>query len=209
MFHIGLDLGQRRDHTAIAVVERVERPRAFLAPEKEPLMLRHVERVPLGTPYPEVVARVREVAGSDELAGQCALVVDATGVGVPVVEMLRAGRLGCEITAVTITGGEQGSQRQGAGGFDWSVPKRDLIAGVQMLLEHDGLRFARGLREAAALVQELVDVRSTMRENGRVRLGADGCGEHDDLVIALALACWGAQRPKRLNGYGGGRILGI
>ena len=27
-----------------------------------------------------------------------------------------------------------------------------------------------------------------------MRLGADGCGEHDDLVIALALACWRGKR---------------
>ena len=29
---------------------------------------------------------------------------------------------------------------------------------------------------------------------GRVRMGAEGCGEHDDPVIALALACWRARR---------------
>jgi hypothetical protein len=39
-------------------------------------------------------------------------------------------------------------------------------------------------------------VRTTVRVNGRVRLGADGCGEHDDLVIALALACWRAKRKE-------------
>jgi hypothetical protein len=26
------------------------------------------------------------------------------------------------------------------------------------------------------------------------RIGADGYGEHDDLVIALSLACWRARR---------------
>ena len=56
----------------------------------EGLVLRHVERVPLGTPYPEVVERVRELVTHDELAGRCALAVDATGVGAPVVDMLRA-----------------------------------------------------------------------------------------------------------------------
>jgi hypothetical protein len=27
-------------------------------------------------------------------------------------------------------------------------------------------------------------------------VGADGYGEHDDLVIALALACWRARRRQ-------------
>jgi hypothetical protein len=71
-----------------------------------------------------------------------------------------------------------------------SVPKRDLIAVVQVLLEREELKVARGLRELGVL-----------------RLGADGCGEHDDLVIALALACWRAKRGQ--IGFGAGRLPGI
>ena len=47
---------------------------------------------------------------------------------IAVVDMLRAARLGCDIAAVTITGGERQTQK----GSVWSVPKRDLIAGVQL-----------------------------------------------------------------------------
>ena len=50
----------------------------------------HVERMPLGMTYPRVVARVCEVIERPELRGRCELVVDATGVGAPVVEMLVA-----------------------------------------------------------------------------------------------------------------------
>jgi len=57
-------------------------------------------------------------------------------------------------------------------------------------------------KEAGALVRELVEVRVTAGLGiGKVRIGADGYGEHDDLVIALALACWRARR--RENGFGG------
>jgi hypothetical protein len=53
----------------------------------------HVERIPLGTPYPIVVEKIRMVTQHEELAGRCEAVVDATGLGAPVVEMLRsAGR---------------------------------------------------------------------------------------------------------------------
>ena len=188
-FYVGVDLGQRQDHTAIAVVERTE----FL-------LVRHVERVALGTPYPLVVAHLREMVNRQELRRQCALVVDGTGLGGPVVDMLRGAGLGCEITAVTITGGEH--ERSG-GGQSVSVPKRDLIAGVQVALDKGDLRIARRLRELGPLVRELVDVRMSSGPMGRVRIGADGCGEHDDLVIALALACWRAKR--RENGERGQR----
>jgi hypothetical protein len=48
--------------------------------------------------------------------------------------------------------------------------------------------------EAGSLVRELLDIRITMAGNGRVRLSADGFGEHDDLVIAVALSCWRAKK---------------
>src|ERR1700728_1953731 len=125
MFYLGLDLGQRRDPSAIAVVEKARVMR-----------VRHLERFRLGTLYPNVVERVREITQHRELAGNCALAIDGTGVGAPVVDMLRAARLGCDIAAVTITGGDREHQN--------SVPKRDLMAGVQVLLERDELKLARG-----------------------------------------------------------------
>jgi len=173
---------------------------------RESVLLRHVERVPLGTPYPRVVARMRRMVEHAELRGQCALAVDATGVGAPVVEMLRAARLDCEVCAVTITGGER--ENQTASG--WNVPKQDLIAGVQVLLERGELRIARKLREVGPLVRELMDMKAIRGRGGKVRLGADGCGEHDDLVIALALACWRAGRKeKRKIGFVNQRLPGI
>ncbi len=190
MHFIGLDLGQKRDYSAVVVVERIEHRRAFQATAFDRLLERWVERMALGTPYPAVVERMREIVRSDELCGDCVLVVDATGVGAPVVDMLRAARLGCEVMAVTMTGGG----REHVSGNIGSVPKRDLLAEVSLLLEKGQLRIGR-MREAARLGRELV----------AMRLGKDG-GEHDDLVIALALACWRAQ-GRRTNGEGTRRLL--
>jgi hypothetical protein len=162
-----------------------------------------VERLGLGTPYAAVMARVREIVQSDALRGDCSLTVDATGVGNPVVEMLRAGKLGCEICAVTITGGERPHSHSGG----WNVPKRDLMAVVQVLLERGELRIARDLRGLRMLLRELMEVQERLKSNGGTRLGAEGYGEHDDLAIALALACWRAKRTREL--FGAGRLPGI
>jgi len=189
MFYLGLDLGKKHDHTAIAIVER----------RGNTLQVRHLERVALGTPYTGVVARIGEIV---ERPGPWAVVVDGTGVGEPVVDALRRAGLGCGITAVTITGG----QRESRGGSVCSVPKQDLIAGVQMAMEKGELRVARRLGEAGALVKEMLNVRITAGlASGKVRIGADQYGEHDDLVIALALACWRARR--RENGFRVERLL--
>src|SRR5207248_1297806 len=44
-----------------------------------------------------------------------------------------------------------------------------------------GNKIARRMRDAGPLVNELMNVRMTMSGNGRVRMGADANGEHDDL----------------------------
>lgn len=200
MFYIGVDLGQKQDYTAIAIVER-EDPyganpaRAYITQPALPfrLLVRRVQRIALGTPYPRVVELIREITCERAFVGRCAVVVDGTGVGAPVVDMLREAGLRCEITAVTITGGERETWR---GSLNVGVPKRDLIAGVQLALEKGELRIARRMKEVGTLVRELLAAKA----------GVDG-GEHDDLVLALALACWKARRRK--IGYGAERLPGI
>ena len=190
-----MDLGQRRDHSAIAVVEYRH--------DQEERRVVSVERVPLGTPYPQVVERVRETVDFVKQRGSCMLTVDATGVGAPVVEMLNTGPLRMGAWAVTITGGENAKASNANG--RWNVPKRDLIARVQVLLERGQLRIAKGLATAESLRRECQDMRMEVSAAGRTRMGAEGAGQHDDLVIAMALACWRAAQG--MNGFGGVRII--
>ena len=111
MYFVGLDLGQKQDPTALAVVEWAEYAGAWDAVTFEhrketSLSLRHLERVPLGTPYPEVVYRVGCTMRSRQLAGaECRhLVVDGTGVGPAVVDLLHREDLQSRLWPVTITG---------------------------------------------------------------------------------------------------------
>lgn len=196
MFYIGVDLGKTHDHTAIAVVEQENarlinqsRISAALPPLPPKLLVRRIERIALGTPYPRVVDRIRAVTHELAFAGRCALVIDGTGLGAPVVDMLLEPGIGCDLTAVTITGGAQESRTR------WpyvSVPRRDLIAGIQLALEKGQIVIARRMQESAALLRELLSV----------RLDRDS-PEHDDLVLALALACW---RSRRKGIFPGGRL---
>ncbi|MDP2956297.1 MAG: hypothetical protein Q8N53_07740, partial [Longimicrobiales bacterium] len=142
-----MDLGQSRDPTALALLERAELTGAFdpamFAWRKEvALRLRYLERVPLGTPYPEIVERVRRTTRSRDLAGRCHVAVDATGVGRPVVDLLRVAGLGATMLPAIITGGAAESLNNGY----YSVPKRDLVTGLQVLLQRGGLQIAAGLK---------------------------------------------------------------
>jgi hypothetical protein len=82
-----------------------------------------------------------------------------------------------------------------------------LLTNLLVLLEAGELRIPRKLREAGALVRELSAVEMRHRPGGVVRMGADGAGEHDDLVMAVALACWKGKRKE--NSFGTRRLPGI
>ena len=203
MFVVGLDLGQRHDPSALAVVEREEPRLAWMPGMSVRLGVRYLERMLLGTSYPDVVARVCDIMLDPRMNGQSHLVVDATGVGAAVMDLLRLAGMRGRTTAVIITGGDQAH----GSGDQWYVPKRELLTGLESSLECGELRIARKLPEAERLLKEFENMRMEARVNGRWKMGAEGEGEHDDLVMALSLACWRAKRPR--NGFGTQRLPGI
>ena len=200
---IGLDLGQKRDHSAIAVVEREEKRLAWMPSIPQCMRIRYLQRIPLGTSYTRVVEQVSEIVRHPTLEGRSRLVADATGVGAPVVDLLKAAHLPCSLTPVTITSGD----RAHSNGEHWHVPKRELLMNLLVLLEAGELKIPRRLGEAATLVRELSAMELRHRPGGSLRMGADGVGEHDDLVMAVALACWKAKRKE--NSFGTRRLPGI
>src|SRR5664279_3703898 len=197
IYFVGLDLGQKQDPTAMAVVEWAEYNGAWDAVaydyrKETALSLRYLERIPLGTPYPEVVYRVGCTMRSRQLAGaECRhLVVDGTGVGPAVVDLLWQEDLQSKLWPVTITGGD--TERYADEYY--RVPKRDLIVGLQVLMQQGGLQIAEGMKEGATLVKEMADMRVKISGSAHEQFGAWRSGEHDDLVLAVALACWGVRR---------------
>ncbi len=197
-FFTGLDLGQICDFTTIGVVERTEEPGewdhvAFAARKIARLKLRHLERVPLGTSYPEMVTRVGTVVAALEKIGPSHLVADATGVGRPVVDLLKLERMKCQLWPVTITGGD--TERSEGGSF--RVPKRDLIVGLLVNLSAGELEIADGAEWRGALLKEMAAMRVRITERAREQFGASREGEHDDLVLAVSLACWGVRKVHR------------
>jgi hypothetical protein len=184
---IGLDIGQRRDYSAIAILESVENvscdrdPVTFDFIRRTDVRLRHVERIRLGLPFAAVVERVAAIV-SDPRLREATLVVDATGVGAPVIELLRTARLPCRLIPVQITGGHG----EGIDGGYHRVPKRDLVTGLQVLFDRWPLEIVEGSPAVDALVQELAGFKATPSINGTLRFE----GSHDDLTMALALAWW-------------------
>ena len=202
-------MGKSQDHSAWAVVERDE----ILLDEMDHVTyerrrrrrfrVRFLERAPLGTTYPNVVERVREVVRRPALAGRCTLVMDATGVGAPVLDLLRLAHPGCCIVPVILTGGD----RESHGGGVWNVPKREMVTGLLVMLEKRELELSMKVELARALDKELAGMEARVTRTGHQSFGTRREGEHDDLVMAAALACWRARRKE--EGIWGTRSLGL
>ncbi len=231
-YYVGLDLGQKADFTAVAVIEEqvwldkwtTEHPWAYRVglselrgrkpgwvspseispstltqvlginyhegqPAGAPLSLRHLERFELGTPYPRIVERVASMLATPPLFERpTALLVDQTGVGQGVVDQLV--QAGLSPIPISIHGGDRVSLQDPG----YRVPKRDLFSAAQVLMQNGRLKIARSLPEAETLRQELMNFR--VRIDSRTAHDSYSHyreGDHDDLVLATAMACWFRQ----------------
>lgn len=81
-------------------------------------------------------------------------------------------------------------------GSGCTVPRAELVSVVQALLQSRRLRLARGLPFGELLLRELQDflVRLTPTTEDMLDWRQ---GPEDDLVFAVPLACWHAERRPR------------
>jgi hypothetical protein len=122
------------------------------------------------------------------------LVVDATGVGRAVTDLLK--ERGLWFKSVTITGGDAVKYK----GRGASVPKRDLVAALEVPFHSGTLKVAEGLELWPALKKELLNFRRKIN----LKTAHDAYehwreSDHDDLVLAAALACWWARRQRGMK----------
>lgn len=199
---LGLDVGQAQDFTALSVLEREARPSGRKDAElgedwEDHYTVVHLERPPLKTAYPDIVRSTAKTMAHPKLAeAGRELVVDATGVGRPVVDMLR--EAGLEPRPVTITAGQQ--QTTTADGF-FHVPKRILVSSLAIVLQTGRLHVVRKLGLAETLTREMLQFKVKITTHAHETYEAWRDGEHDDLVLSVALAIWWGER----NPIGGWR----
>jgi hypothetical protein len=210
---VGMDVGQVNDPSAIAVL-------AVLGAGKYALV--HLDRLPLGMGYPNQVRtvvslleRVDQRARREQIAALMAtrgrlsgdpiprpprtpLVIDGTGVGRAVADQFREAGLGPRLTTISITAGGTVT----AVGATVGVPKRDLVATMQVVFQSGRLQIANKLRLANAFVTEMLAFRVKLSATGHDSYGAEP-GEHDDLVFAVGVALWHAEwlrsTARRIN----------
>ena len=193
-YALGLDLGPAAEFTALAIVQ-ADWPDDDAMPA---LQVGYLRRFPPGTPYAALAAEMASLLADDRLFG-VAVVVDMTAVGSGVIELFRQMEPEPKLVPVVITAGHRAEWSSSG---NWLVPKKELITGMQLLLQDRRLLIPTSLTEADLLSKELVNFRA------RTKLVADPQqaewreGQDDDLVLAVALACWQAARSAPCVGSG-------
>jgi hypothetical protein len=204
-YYVGLDLGQSADFTALAVVQKVPVHDPQTGKRSTELHLRHLERFALKTPYTVIADHVKALlTGSPfttpvRMNGQVStpateLIVDKTGVGVAVTDLLKERHL--NYVGVTITGLGQKVNRNGS--KEYSVPKQDLVAALEVPFHQGRLKVAEGLEGWPKLREELLNFRRKQNKTtAHISYEHWRESDHDDLVLAAALACWKAGYKRK------------
>ena len=206
---VGVDLGQSKDPTSIAVIEKIAleisarcftkqipEAREALRSERPTYILRLLEQAPLGESYPAQAQRVNRILARQQIAEHDPRVwVDYTGVGRAVFDIFKQERVP-RIVPVTITfGGEDGPN--GHGGHN--VTKLGLVSRLQALMHTGKLHMPDTLPLSKLFRRELLDFRVSYTAVGNAKFGARE-GAHDDLILAVALAVYGLD---------GGRVITV
>lgn len=227
-YFTGLDLGQSRDFSALAILEctrevpekegiRVIRSGAYgktIETSASPLLpppaikplnpsgaaiarlghyaIRALTRYDLGTPYTTLVDLVSAKFSKPPLQGST-LTIDWTGVGQPVLDMFIRARPRCAIRPVKITGGS-GFTAVGSG---FHVAKKELVGILQVLLSCRKLQIAKALPHSATLVHEMENFKVKISTAGNESYESWRESDHDDLVLAVAMAAWVAEKGQQ------------
>lgn len=194
---LGLDLGQSADPSALTVTQKrtpvYERGALGHRTERGECVYSVVwiDRFDLGTSYTEVVRRTAAVKRAPETGDDPPLVMDATGIGAPVVDQFQDE--GLAPVEILFTGGSSVNRN----GKTYKVPKADLATTVQTLLQASRLTIAEQLDHAAQLAKEMKRFRVKYTQAGNARFEHATETDSDDVLLSMACALWYAESASR------------
>ena len=209
-----VDLAQRRDWTWwLALRDRVDIVDGSHISQRPDRILHYYDVVWLdkvqNAKYSEIVETTDGLMMDNELRNNCDLIVDGTGVGVAVTEMMREAHL--NPLPIIFTGGQAVHEvfsepiAQGARGFrgmpalkEIHVPKQDLVAAGRKIIEQGRIGVCKGIKYADELKAQLMAFRGKLKENKHLSFEAATESDHDDAVCALLMAAWWTtySRPR-------------
>lgn len=190
-YWLGVDLAQAQDNTALVILHDECLPtwgggsRQVLGPRQRTIVFADKFK---GVSYPDIVSHVIRTLTKEPLRGRAKLVIDASGLGRVVSDLLFD--QGVEHHAIQMTVGQ-----------NWVKKDRYVNVGKMLLLETLSLLFATGdltfahdlpLRGDILAELETFQLEQTAAGNQIITQGKTGA-HHGDLAIALAAAAFASE----------------
>jgi hypothetical protein len=196
VFLVGLSVGQGAQPTGVAVLER-RKPRSEVPAT---YACRHFRRWLFpATAYPVLVAHLNSILGDARLGGP-SLIVEAGPSTKAVLSILRQHRLPVKIYGVEVKTSADDRKVESL----WKLGKGTLIETTRQVIQDRRLAFddkmPQGVITTTPPAQTIYHALATYPYNEAAMANeafASRDGEYDDLVLAVALACWCGEKCQR------------
>lgn len=191
---LGVDLGQTYDYTVLSILDAKFNENGKLSYD-----LVFLKKFALKQSYLAVVEEIERIVEFYKIVKEYALVIDYTGVGHPVFDIFVT--KGLNPMGVTITAGLKSNQQAYN---KITVPKKDLVTYLQIVLQNRRLRISKHLSLLNDFKQELLNFKFKVGASMKMSFGGTQ-GYHDDIVISVGLAVWFGEyhTKKKLMVIGG------
>jgi hypothetical protein len=196
----GVDLGKRYDPSTVAIIEVQYQPRHYF--------VKYLKRFTLRMLYTDVATQLARInAGLKKEAARLGKrdsitwLLDSTGVGEPVAELVTTAMPLADIKKVYLTGGYNATTSPD----DYNeirLPKSQMVSTLVAAFDAKVIYLTKRSREIDSVIDELRNYEIKVSEEGRESYNAAPM-KHDDLVCALGLAVWGAESDN----YSGGPMI--
>ena len=198
-YYCGADIGKKRDPSTVCVI------RTRYAFGKAEYHVGYLKRFNLQMLYTDISTKLANLDRQlSQLAAQegkeaiVTYVLDSTGIGGPVAEVVCKKLPYARIMKAYITGGIATTYSP-EDPWEVHIPKGQLISGLMAAYDRGIISVPRDSKEAAAIEEELANFEIHISEAGHDTYYA-APSKHDDLVIALALSVWACDTDGDSSG---------
>jgi hypothetical protein len=182
---VGIALGQNKDH-AECIVQCQGNSKSLVCDVHQ--------CISITDSYSAVIRKAKKYLVNGVNYSRTGLIVDATAVGRPVIEMFNYGNPVKEtdiLHFLRITAGDFESRT----GNIWQVPKLDIVSTIRILQEDNRLVFIGTEDKELQAGLEQFDIKVEKRTGNSFPAWREGI-ESEAKVFALAIACWAAIHPQ-------------
>ncbi|HWP90864.1 MAG TPA: hypothetical protein VNN20_01515 [Thermodesulfobacteriota bacterium] len=184
-FILGLSPGKAEGHAAIALVETFGKYRI-----NKRYNLRRVERFKFKSDD-DIVNRIIEFLDNDQLKENLDLIADTTVCGQKLIDSL----IKAKLNPVAVTMIDEGTAT--SNDVDRVLLKKELLTNLQMLYVAERLRINPQSALGRVIAEEILRFRVHKTPKNDDMGKSDKKPEYEDLIFALALACWYGQETSK------------